>query len=165
MDEDAWLDSFEVDQRFIGTAVNHNKDFDNEDDSRDLPSEELGVIKRLIANMLELGETVTQALRRLKGTINKKEKMPAETKRVFDHLIEDAMNLMEENGKYQNYLLSDAIDPGSASVLFSNSVKETFTANATATKTAPNANDAYDMFVDDDEDASAKASSDGLNTI
>ncbi|KAJ4715667.1 CD2 antigen cytoplasmic tail-binding protein 2-like [Melia azedarach] len=203
--KDAWLDSLELDQRFVGTAVNHNKDVDSEDDGRDLSSEELGVIKRRIANVLEPGETVMQALRRLKGTTNKKEKMSAETKCVFDQLTEDAMKLMEENGEYnvynenretfereagyerlaqlrgkgtavsfgqgnsnstaENYLFSDATDPGSASVLLSNSATENLTANATGTETAPDADDAYDMFADDDENASAKPSSDGLNTV
>ncbi|KAJ4718789.1 CD2 antigen cytoplasmic tail-binding protein 2-like protein [Melia azedarach] len=56
------------------------------------------IVLKLIKDLL-----VTQALRRLKGTTNKKEKMSAETKRVFDHLTEDAMKLMEENGKYNVY--------------------------------------------------------------
>lgn len=39
---------------------------------------------------------VLLALRRLKGTSNnKKEKMPAERKQLFDQLTEDAMALME----------------------------------------------------------------------
>lgn len=46
-----------------------------------------------------LSQQVLQALRRLKGTPkNKKEKMSAETKIVFDQLTEDAMNLMD-NGE------------------------------------------------------------------
>lgn len=58
--QDAWLDSLEIDQRFAGTAVTHKKPVDNEDedDIPDLTSEELGVIKRRIANELEPGETV-----------------------------------------------------------------------------------------------------------
>lgn len=39
---------------------------------------------------------VLQALRRLKGSSNRKEKMSAETKVVFDQLTEDAMKLMED---------------------------------------------------------------------
>lgn len=43
---------------------------------------------------------VLQALRRLKGTSNnRKEKMSAGTKLVFDQLTEDAMKLLE-NGEY-----------------------------------------------------------------
>lgn len=51
--------------------------------------------------MLEPGETVVQALRRLKGK-NKRQKMSAERKRIFDQLTEDAMQLME-NGNYDVY--------------------------------------------------------------
>lgn len=41
-----------------------------------------------------------QALRRLKGnSSNRKEKMSAETKQLFDQLTEDSMKLME-NGDY-----------------------------------------------------------------
>ena len=42
---------------------------------------------------------VLQALRRLKGNSDRKAKMSAETKIVFDQLTEDAMKLME-NGEY-----------------------------------------------------------------
>lgn len=42
---------------------------------------------------------VLRALRRLKGSTDKKQKMSAETKRLFDQLTEDAMKLME-NGDY-----------------------------------------------------------------
>ncbi|XVE93121.1 hypothetical protein REPUB_Repub01dG0162900 [Reevesia pubescens] len=46
---------------------------------------------------------VLQALSRLKGASNnRKEKMSAETKHVFDQLTEDAMKLME-NGDYNVY--------------------------------------------------------------
>lgn len=45
---------------------------------------------------------VLLALRRLKGTSNnKKEKMPAERKQLFDQLTEDAMALME-NGEFSS---------------------------------------------------------------
>lgn len=53
-------------------------------------------------NLLWISVTfqVLQALRRLKGSsTNKKEKMSAETKVIFDQLTEDAMRLME-NGDY-----------------------------------------------------------------
>ncbi|BAT93029.1 hypothetical protein VIGAN_07191400 [Vigna angularis var. angularis] len=58
-------------------------------------------MKRRIANVLEPGETVLQALRRLKGNSDRKAKMSAETKVVFDQLTEDAMKLME-NGTSQH---------------------------------------------------------------
>ncbi|KOM52184.1 hypothetical protein LR48_Vigan09g084300 [Vigna angularis] len=65
----------------------------------DLSSKDIAVMKRRIANVLEPGETVLQALRRLKGNSDRKAKMSAEIKAVFDQLIEDAMKLME-NGEY-----------------------------------------------------------------
>ncbi|BAT88792.1 hypothetical protein VIGAN_05240500 [Vigna angularis var. angularis] len=40
---------------------------------------------------------VLQALRRLKGNSDRKAKMSAEIKAVFDQLIEDAMKLMEND--------------------------------------------------------------------
>ncbi|KAJ0040500.1 hypothetical protein Pint_26658 [Pistacia integerrima] len=206
--KDAWLDSLEIDQRFAGTAVTHNKPVDNEDedDIPDLTSEELGVIKRRIANVLEPGETVTQALRRLKGTSNnKKEKMSTETKRVFDQLTEDAMKLMEENGEFnvyndkretfvreaegyerlaqtrgkgpsvnagqenhdpnrEKYVLSDVIAPGSTASLFSDSAVGTSSANVTATEMPNNEDDEYDMFGDEDENATNKPSTDKPNS-
>lgn len=42
---------------------------------------------------------VLRALRRLKGSTDKRQKMSAETKLLFDQLTEDAMKLME-NGDY-----------------------------------------------------------------
>lgn len=153
--KDAWLDSLEVDQRYVGPAVIDNKVIEaqeDKDNDHELSSEELGVIKRRIANILEPGETVTQALRRLKGTLNKKEKMSAETKRVFDQLTEDAMRLMEENGEYNVY----------------HENRETFEREAEGYERLAQSKekaDAYDMFADDDEDATVKPSSDELNTV
>ncbi|CAB4320103.1 unnamed protein product [Prunus armeniaca] len=98
--EDAWLDSVEVDKKYAGKGFAVTKD---DDDVQDLSSDDVGKIKRRIADVLEPGETVLQALRRLKGTSNnKKEKMSAETKRVFDQLTEDATNLMD-NGESNVY--------------------------------------------------------------
>lgn len=45
---------------------------------------------------------VLQALKRLKGSTDKRVKMPAEKKVVFDQLTEDAMRLME-NGDYSEH--------------------------------------------------------------
>ncbi|BFG41154.1 hypothetical protein CerSpe_274280 [Prunus speciosa] len=98
--EDAWLDSVEVDTKYAGKGFAVTKD---DDDVQDLSSDDVGKIKRRIADVLEPGETVLQALRRLKGTSNnKKEKMSAKTKRVFDQLTEDATNLMD-NGESNVY--------------------------------------------------------------
>ncbi|KAH7575500.1 hypothetical protein ACOSP7_004863 [Xanthoceras sorbifolium] len=203
--KDAWLDSLEVDPRYFGIGINNEDNNNDEDDSNDLSPEDIGVMKRRIADVLEPGETVMQALRRLKGTSNKKEKMSAETKHVFDQLTEDAMKLMEENGEYDVYhekretfvreaegyerlaqakgkgtsgdaglgnsdsngeksLFSDATDPGSSSLFPSESAVGTLSANVTAAETSNNADDAFDMFGDDDEKAPAKPSSDELNS-
>ncbi|KAI5661401.1 hypothetical protein M9H77_20724 [Catharanthus roseus] len=98
--KDAWLDSIDAHQNFSANTANASK-IENEDP--DLSSEDIGTIKRRIADILQPGETVLQALRRLKGTSNsKKEKMPEETKKLFDQLTEDAMRLLE-NGDYDVY--------------------------------------------------------------
>ncbi|XP_077224258.1 CD2-binding protein-like protein isoform X2 [Tasmannia lanceolata] len=98
--KDAWLDSIDVEARFVERnfgEINKKEEF------HDLSSGDIGMIKRRIANVLQPGETVLQALRRLKGTSNdRKEKMPEETKRMFDQLTEDSMKLME-NGDYNVY--------------------------------------------------------------
>ncbi|KAJ8562853.1 hypothetical protein K7X08_031305 [Anisodus acutangulus] len=98
--KDAWLDSVDTEKRFSGkNAIK----ISNEDEIQDLTSEQLGKMKRRIADVLEPGETVLQGLRRLKGTSNdKKGKMSVETKQLFDQLTEDAMKLME-NGDYNVY--------------------------------------------------------------
>ncbi|CAK7356986.1 unnamed protein product [Dovyalis caffra] len=102
--KDAWLDSVQVDQRYAGkrSMVRINED-DDKDDVRELSSEEIGAIKSRIANLLEPGETVLQALRRLKGRSTKsKEKMSTETQLLFDQLTEDANKLLD-NGEYNVY--------------------------------------------------------------
>ncbi|RAL44988.1 hypothetical protein DM860_003747 [Cuscuta australis] len=95
--KDAWLDSIDVHPKAVGKR-NATAD---EDEAHDLTSEELGKMKRRIADVLDPGETVLQALRRLKGN-SKNEKMTTEKKRLFDQLTEDAMRLME-NGDYNVY--------------------------------------------------------------
>ncbi|XP_010268033.1 PREDICTED: LIN1-like protein isoform X2 [Nelumbo nucifera] len=98
--KDAWLDSAEIDTRFAEKNLETAK---NEEDIHDLSSKDIGAIKRRIANLLEPGETVLQALRRLKGTTNsKKQKMPQEIKLMFDQLTEDSVKLMED-GDYNVY--------------------------------------------------------------
>ncbi|MBA0586544.1 hypothetical protein Gorai_017282 [Gossypium raimondii] len=98
--KDAWFDSVEADVQYTGKAFTTTNGEDNEVVAQDLSAQDIGIIKRRIANVLEPGETVLQALRGLKGpSSNRKEKMSAETKRVFDQLTEDAMKLME-NGDY-----------------------------------------------------------------
>ncbi|GAB2291996.1 hypothetical protein Dimus_026244 [Dionaea muscipula] len=99
-EKDAWLESAEVDPKLAGKV---SLTTSNVEDDQELSPDDIGQIKRRIANALEPGETVLYALRRLKGhSNNKREKMPAETKVIFDQLTEDAMKLME-NGDYDVY--------------------------------------------------------------
>ncbi|KAH0757012.1 hypothetical protein KY290_020505 [Solanum tuberosum] len=98
--KDAWLDSVDTEKRYSGKKAIK---ISNEDEIQDLTSEQLGKMKRRIADVLEPGETVLRGLRRLKGTSNNnKGKMSVETKQLFDQLTEDAMKLME-NGDYNVY--------------------------------------------------------------
>ncbi|XP_068652950.1 uncharacterized protein [Aristolochia californica] len=99
--KDAWLDSLDTDPRIAGRNVNQINEVQKE--VEELSSQDIGRIKRRIADLLQPGETVLQALRRLKGSSNgKKEKMSEETKRMFDQLTEDSVKLME-NGEYNVY--------------------------------------------------------------
>ncbi|KOM57348.1 hypothetical protein LR48_Vigan11g038100 [Vigna angularis] len=98
--QDAWLDNIEFDPKYSALKSVPTNDVD--EGMPDLSSKDIAVMKRRIANVLEPGETVLQALRRLKGNSDRKAKMSAETKVVFDQLTEDAMKLME-NGEYNVY--------------------------------------------------------------
>ncbi|XP_065864642.1 uncharacterized protein [Euphorbia lathyris] len=101
--KDAWLDSIEVDPRYAGLSSAVSSKEENENDAVDLTSEDIGMIKKRIASVLEPGETVLQALRRFKGGSNKrKEKMSTETQLLFDQLTEDANKLLE-HGEYNVY--------------------------------------------------------------
>ncbi|KAF8044150.1 hypothetical protein BT93_A2205 [Corymbia citriodora subsp. variegata] len=98
--KDAWLDSVEAHTSVVSRSSVVTP---AEEDTHELSSDDIGNMKRRIANVLEPGETVLQALRRLKGSSNnRKEKMSAETKHLFDQLTEDAVTLME-NGEYNVY--------------------------------------------------------------
>ncbi|KAL5992387.1 hypothetical protein ACLOJK_013304 [Asimina triloba] len=91
--KDAWLDSVEVDTKLAGKA---NANTDEVEEFQELSSEEIGKTKRRIADTLQPGETVLQALRRLTGiSSDKRERMPEETKRIFDQLTEDSHNKQE----------------------------------------------------------------------
>ncbi|XP_063936339.1 uncharacterized protein LOC108224648 isoform X2 [Daucus carota subsp. sativus] len=100
--KDAWLDNVDdthIDPKLAGKRI----ETADEEESFELSSKEIGTMKRRMADVLLPGETVLQALRRLKGSsTSKKEKMSAETKVIFDQLTEDAMRLME-NGDYNVY--------------------------------------------------------------
>ncbi|KAJ1289481.1 hypothetical protein BS78_02G167400 [Paspalum vaginatum] len=99
--KDAWLDSVEVDPTFAAKVQNKGKA--KTEEFEDLSSDDIGRLKRKIANLLEPGETVMQALKRLKGTsTDKRGKMSEGTRHVFDELTEAAMKLMD-NGDYDVY--------------------------------------------------------------
>uniref|UniRef100_A0A7N1A080 OCRE domain-containing protein n=2 Tax=Kalanchoe fedtschenkoi TaxID=63787 RepID=A0A7N1A080_KALFE len=97
--KDPWLDSVEVDTRYAEKASALNI---ASNETHELESDDIGKMKRRIADILNPDETVLQALRRLKGTSNRKEKMSADKKFMFDQLTEDAMKLLE-NGDYNVY--------------------------------------------------------------
>ncbi|KAM3275081.1 hypothetical protein ACQJBY_043823 [Aegilops geniculata] len=98
--KDAWLDNVEVDTKFAGKV---QKKKNKEEEFQDLSSDDIGKIKRRIANMLEPAETIIQALKRLKSTsTDNRGRMTEGTKRIFDELTEAAMKLME-NGEYNVY--------------------------------------------------------------
>ncbi|XP_073141469.1 uncharacterized protein [Henckelia pumila] len=96
--KDAWLDSVDVYEKYTGkTSIPESND------ARDLTTDELAAVNRRISDVLEPGETVLRGLRRLKGTsTDKKLKMSAETKQLFDQLTDDAAKLMD-NGDYNVY--------------------------------------------------------------
>ncbi|PON81887.1 CD2-binding protein-like protein [Trema orientale] len=182
--KDAWLDSVEVAQKYTGKLPEVTR---NEADIQELTSHEIGKIKRRMADALEPGETVLQALRRLKGTSNnKKDKMSSETKAIFDQLTEDAMKLME-NGEYDVYhekkevfereaegyenlarLRGEGPAERSGQGYFdSNSGKDilsglTDTGIGSSGSVNPSV-DSFDMFAEDDEKAAAKSSSDAVD--
>ncbi|KAL4036693.1 hypothetical protein IC575_000257 [Cucumis melo] len=178
--KDAWLDSVDIDPKYTGKS---SIVINNEDDVQELSSEEVGKIKRRIADVLEPGETVLQALRRLKGNSkDRKEKMSAEIKHIFDKLTEDAMKLMD-NGEYNVYhekqevfereaegyeTLARAKEGSSLSLHHGNSdankgngllsdvqnpgVGSLFT-NQPEVEITSSGTDTYDMFADEDEHA------------
>ncbi|THG02772.1 hypothetical protein TEA_002792 [Camellia sinensis var. sinensis] len=201
--KDAWLDSVEVDPKL---AAKGSMLTNMDDDIPDLSSQEIGQMKRRIADVLEPGETVQfnvffppsciedlyemscvlRALRRLKGTSNnKKEKMPAETKQLFDQLTEDAMKLME-NGDYNVYdekqevfqreaegyeRLARARGEGdsmdtvandyNSSVLLATTVGPSNMNVSSAEILPSNGDDAFDMFAEDDENGTANPTAEG----
>ncbi|KAI3873337.1 hypothetical protein MKX03_003206 [Papaver bracteatum] len=169
--KDAWLDSVDAESNFAQKSLaekSFNKVKDDEE-ADELSSDDVGKIKRRIADLLEPEETVLQALKRLKGTSNgKKEKMPEQIKLIFDQLTEDSMKLMD-NGDYDVY----------------NEKKEAFEREAEGYErlararegiflgvgsgsiqdTSGNADDDFDMFAEDDKGPVSNASSDGNGFI
>ncbi|KAH0975394.1 hypothetical protein GBA52_017293 [Prunus armeniaca] len=169
--KDAWLDSVEAGETklYARKTEDEDGDGDGDGDGEDLPlsdGDDIGKIKRRIANVLEDGETVLQALRRLKGASssarNKKEKMPAETKRVFDQLTEDAVTLMDKYGEYNVNHEKREIFEREAQGYESLARARSQGAALGTNNGAESAGDEYDMFGEEDEDATAQASnSDG----
>ncbi|XWS68305.1 hypothetical protein CRYUN_Cryun04dG0079100 [Craigia yunnanensis] len=184
--KDAWLDSVEAEIKYTGkTSAMTNGEDNNEVAAQDLSTQDIGIMKRRIANVLEPEETVLQALRRLKGASNnRKEKMSAETKHVFDQLTEDAMKLME-NGDYNGYeklslargksrsanvwldssdpnlgsdILTDLNNPGVTSSVLPDLAVGTSNSNLTVAEVSSNAADGYDMFADDEDNENLKPS-------
>ncbi|KAK3031488.1 hypothetical protein RJ639_036002 [Escallonia herrerae] len=134
--KDAWLDNVDVDSKF---AERTSTVTNNEDDCEDISSNAIGSMKRRIADALEPGET---ALRRLKGTTNnRKEKMPAEVKM---YTIRSRKFSRERQG-YERLARSRGEGPSGA-----DTEKD---------------GDAYDMFADDDENATAHPASGGSNLV
>ncbi|KAK9060294.1 hypothetical protein SSX86_020998 [Deinandra increscens subsp. villosa] len=166
--KDAWLDSIDAHTNLakIDSLVTNSVV-----EAVDLTSQDIGKIKRRIADVLEPGETVLQALRRLKGSSSgRKEKMSAETKLLFDQLTEDAMKLMED-GDYNVYdekqevfqreaegfeKLARARGEGTSSSSGNNHLNGTHAADNTL-----NNEDDFDMFAENDDDKATVDPSNG----
>ncbi|XP_020591480.1 CD2 antigen cytoplasmic tail-binding protein 2 homolog [Phalaenopsis equestris] len=126
--EDAWLDSVSADSRFAEKVPDRQI---LEEEYEDLSLEEIRTLKRRIVSILQPGENIIHALKRLKGASNdNRAKMSESTKLIFDQLTEDAMKLME-NGEYNVY----------------HQERETF-----ERETASKDEDKFDMFGDDEDD-------------
>ncbi|KAM7251861.1 hypothetical protein ACFE04_023744 [Oxalis oulophora] len=158
--KDAWLDSVEVDRVIVGNSskLTNNEEENDEDNDREISSEEIGLIKRRIANALEPGETILQALRRMKGSSSKKkEKMSAETQHLFDRLTEDAMKLMENDVYEEKQEVFQREAEGYESVarakgnLFSDTTSSGLAETSTAADVPINGDDGFDMFADHEE--------------
>ncbi|KAG5229221.1 CD2 antigen cytoplasmic tail-binding protein [Salix suchowensis] len=186
--KDAWLDSIQVDPRYTGkNSMVRINEHDDKDDVPELSSKEIGAMKKRIANLLEPGETVLQALRRLKGRSKKsKEKMSTETQLLFDQLTEDANKLLN-HGEYNVYYDKQevfrreaegyerlalargegmSISEARGDYDFSMEKDLSFgVIDRGATSNLGQCRDAYDMFGDDEDNAIAVASSDSSNLV
>ncbi|KAL9244889.1 hypothetical protein vseg_018606 [Gypsophila vaccaria] len=146
-EKDAWLDSIEVDPKLAERLSSIPKYVDEEEETS---PDDIGKMKRRIADALEPSETVLQALKRLKGhSSDKKAKMSAEAKHVFDQLTEDAMKLME-SGDYNVY----------------HEEKEVFQREAEgyeALARARNGEEEFDMFADEANDSAKPEHNNGTS--
>ncbi|XP_042399329.1 CD2 antigen cytoplasmic tail-binding protein 2 homolog isoform X2 [Zingiber officinale] len=153
--KDAWLDSFEVDAKLAGKFKPKES---AEEAYDDLSSDDFGKIKRRIANALQPGETIIQALKRLKGSsTDKKAKMLETTKQIFDQLTEDAMKLME-NGEYNVYYEDQETfvreAEGYERIVCAKEDRSNNTKHSEPTDSVQQASpgdDKFDMFGDDDD--------------
>ncbi|KAH0455820.1 hypothetical protein IEQ34_015852 [Dendrobium chrysotoxum] len=143
--KDAWLDSISADLRIAEKIPARQIP---EGEYEDLSLEEIRTLKRRIADILQPGETIIHALKRLKGSSSdKRAKMSESTKLMFDQLTEAAMKLME-NGEYNVYhqereTFEREIGPNVVNNDFNTLVCD----NVEASKEA----DKFDMFGDDDD--------------
>ncbi|PKU86890.1 hypothetical protein MA16_Dca017318 [Dendrobium catenatum] len=143
--KDAWLDSISADLRIAEKIPARQIP---EGEYEDLSLEEIRTLKRRITDILQPGETIIHALKRLKGSSSdKRAKMSESTKLMFDQLTEAAMKLME-NGEYNVYhqereTFEREIGPNVVNNDFNTLVCD----NVEASKEA----DKFDMFGDDDD--------------
>lgn len=181
--KDAWLDNVEVDPSLAEKVQNKSA---TEEEYKELSSEDIGKTKRSIANSLQPGETIIQALKRFKGESgDKKGKMSEGTQRLFDQLTEDAMKLME-NGEYNVYheereifeqeaegyekialarkgIFATAIDtPSNSSSSIWDKPLNTADANPPLNMSTADDNDQFDIFGDDDDNANLHVQSNGI---
>ncbi|KAL7157169.1 hypothetical protein ABFS83_02G059800 [Erythranthe nasuta] len=157
--KDAWLDSVDVHPKYTGkSSIPTN----NDDKPQDLVTEELAEINRRIADVLEPGETVLRALRRLKGSTDKKQKMSEGTKQLFDKLTEDAMKLME-NGDYDVY--EEKQEHFKREAEGYEKVVQTRKHGLSESLSQEKSDDMFDMFGDDGGSATENPTSSGSGSV
>ncbi|KAK9096867.1 hypothetical protein Sjap_022364 [Stephania japonica] len=156
--KDAWLDNLEIDPSL---AKRNSDGVKTEEEIEDLSSDDIGKIKRRIANALEPAETVLQALKRLKGTSkDKKDRMSEETKLTFDQLTEDAMKLMD-NGEYNVYEDKKEVFEREAEGYERLACARDGSSSAAVSGISAESADTVDMFAEDDEIPHPNTSSNG----
>ncbi|KAG2383922.1 uncharacterized protein HKW66_Vig0153150 [Vigna angularis] len=117
----------------------------------DLSSKDIAVMKRRIANVLEPGETVLQALRRLKGNSDRKAKMSAETNVVFDKLTEDTMKLMENDVYHEKREVFDREAEGYEKL--ARAKEGPLNQHLASGEASSTGEGDYDMFADEDDNS------------
>ncbi|KAI3839450.1 hypothetical protein MKW92_025107 [Papaver armeniacum] len=154
--KDAWLDSVDAESNFARKSFaekSFNKVKDDEE-ADELSSDDVGKIKRRIADLLEPEET--------------KEKMPEQIKLIFDQLTEDSMKLMD-NGDYDVYNeKKEAFEREAEGYERLARAREGIFLGAgsgSIQDISGNADDDFDMFAEDDKGPVSNASSDGNGFI